>query len=217
MGTDIRKHTAPLAGETPSRQVINDLSLTVNDVIPIANTTARAQLVADLTAAGFTPSQTKPLYVHRADAGTGQELEVTTDGTTWRTISAPVWTTYTATLTGLTLGSGGSASTQWRREGDLIRVRYHFVLGSSAGMSQPRFSLPVTSVALRHTFEVVGHGSVAISGARYASAPLLASTTLAQVNYLGVSGILSDLTLAAPAAWLPGDSLAGELVYRPAF
>lgn len=48
MGTDVRKHTVPLAGEQPRRQAINDLSRSINDVIPIANATERAQLVTDL-------------------------------------------------------------------------------------------------------------------------------------------------------------------------
>lgn len=48
-------------------------------------------VVADIPArtalAGtFTPTPAKPLYVHRQNAGTGLELEVTTDGTNWRTI-----------------------------------------------------------------------------------------------------------------------------------
>ena len=88
MATDKRKHLAPAAGETPKRQSINDLSHSINDIVPVANTTERAQLVADLTALGtqFAPSATKPLYVHRQDAGTGRNLEVTIDGTTWRTV-----------------------------------------------------------------------------------------------------------------------------------
>lgn len=52
-------------------------------VVPVANTTARAALAATLS-----PTPAVPLYVHRADAEPGQELEVTTDGTTWRSITA---------------------------------------------------------------------------------------------------------------------------------
>lgn len=47
--------------------------------------------VADIpertTLAGtFSPTPAKPLYVHRQNAGTGLELEVTTDGTNWQTL-----------------------------------------------------------------------------------------------------------------------------------
>lgn len=90
MATDIRRHTAPAAGETPRRQSINDLSLTVNDIVYVANTTARAQLVAGLNTAGVGPSTTRPIYVHRGDATAGKELEYTTDGTTWTSVAAPL-------------------------------------------------------------------------------------------------------------------------------
>ncbi|MBN8881922.1 MAG: hypothetical protein J0H73_06355 [Salana multivorans] len=54
-------------------------------VVPVPNTTARAALVTGL---GWTPTPGRPLYVHRADAGTGRELEVTTNGSAWRSIRA---------------------------------------------------------------------------------------------------------------------------------
>lgn len=85
MGTDIRRHTAPLPGETPRRRSINDLSLTVNDIVPVANVTERAELVDDLNAASVGPSASRPLYVDRADAAPGMRLESTIDGTTWIT------------------------------------------------------------------------------------------------------------------------------------
>lgn len=217
MGTDIRKHTAPLAGETPSRQVINDLSLTVNDVIPIANTTARAQLVVDLTAAGFTPSQTKPLYVHRADAGAGLELEVSTDGTTWRTIASSVWTAYTPTVSGVSLGSGTVTAT-WRREGGLIRVRPKLVWGGGASGSSPKITLPVTSATPTAPFQALGLATIttASSGAIYAGAFTHLNTTTAQINYFGTNGLLTDITLSAPGVPAVGDSISGEFTYIPA-
>jgi hypothetical protein len=50
-------------------------------VVPVANVTARATL-----ATAVAPSLSEPLYVHRADAPAGLELEVSTDGTTWRSV-----------------------------------------------------------------------------------------------------------------------------------
>lgn len=60
-------------------------SLAGKVIVPVANEAERAALVASLT---WTPSPSRPLYVHRADAGTGLELEVTTSGTVWRTVRA---------------------------------------------------------------------------------------------------------------------------------
>lgn len=76
MATSPRKHVVPAPGETPRRQVINDLAASINDFVPVANVTERAQLVADLTALDVGPSLARPLYVHRADAPDGFELEV---------------------------------------------------------------------------------------------------------------------------------------------
>lgn len=91
MGTSARKHTIPLAGETPTRAAIASGFASVNDIIPVPNATARAQLLADLAAPtdgspAYTPSAARPLHVRRADAAPGAELEVTTDGSTWRPV-----------------------------------------------------------------------------------------------------------------------------------
>jgi|GEM_PF-1441672 len=88
MATNPRGHTVPSAPETPSRAAIFGSLLTIGDIVRVANTTARSQLVADLTAAGVGPSAARPLYVHRTDAATGRELEVTVDGSTWRAVAS---------------------------------------------------------------------------------------------------------------------------------
>lgn len=67
MGTSPRTHTIPLAGETPRRQAIVDLATSINDIVPAANATARAQILADLTAAGQAPTAARPLYVMQTD------------------------------------------------------------------------------------------------------------------------------------------------------
>ncbi|ROR95987.1 hypothetical protein EDD28_0557 [Salana multivorans] len=54
-----------------------------SSIVPVANTVGRDALVAGL---GWTPTPTRPLYVHRANAATGWEIELTTNGTTWRSL-----------------------------------------------------------------------------------------------------------------------------------
>lgn len=83
MATSARKHTVPAGGETPKREVINDALASVNDIVPVANTTERAQLVADLVADGAGPTTARPLYVYRGDAPSLSTIEKTTDGTNW--------------------------------------------------------------------------------------------------------------------------------------
>lgn len=82
MATNARGQTV-LDGTPVTRASIQGLLLQANDIRPVANVTARAQLVADLTAAGLSPTPARPLYVDRADAYIHQRLESTVDGTTW--------------------------------------------------------------------------------------------------------------------------------------
>ena len=77
MATDARGHIAPAGGETPRRQVVNDLSLSINDPVMVANDTARAQALVDLGS-----SAARPLVVRQQD--TAQYWEH--NGTDWRPI-----------------------------------------------------------------------------------------------------------------------------------
>lgn len=87
---DLRKHDAFGENEQPSRAGFNALSLSINDFVPVANVTERAQLVADLNAIGRGPSAGKPLMVYRADARDGFRLEVSENGTSWRAVNQPL-------------------------------------------------------------------------------------------------------------------------------
>ncbi len=82
MATSPRNHVVPAALETPRRQAINDLAASINDFVVVTNVTDRAQKASDLS-----PSTTRPLVVWRQDARAGFELEVTTNGSTWRSVN----------------------------------------------------------------------------------------------------------------------------------
>ena len=114
---DARRHSVPSGGDAPSRAgwVLGPL-LTVRDPIPVANATDRAQVLTDLAAAGIVPSASEPIFFFRADAGTGRELEYTTNGTTFHTVIAgdtgwvaatynASWNTYTTLKTRLVGGA----------------------------------------------------------------------------------------------------------------
>lgn len=85
MATNARKQTIPAGSDTTiSRDTIfKDFGNSIRDVVPVANTTERAQLVTDLTAEGEGPSGAKALVVHRADAPGLHRIESTTNGTVW--------------------------------------------------------------------------------------------------------------------------------------
>lgn len=88
MSVDVRGHTVPAGDDAPSRAALLQLALSIGDPIPVANATARAQKLVDLAAEGIVPSTSTPVFFWRADAQPGSELEVTTDGTTFRPYAA---------------------------------------------------------------------------------------------------------------------------------
>lgn len=153
-------------------------------------------------------------------------------GSVWKAWESD-WISYTATLSAgtgsFTVGTGGSASqvTQYRYEAGTVRVRYSFVLGSSgfAVGTQPKFTLPVTAVALAHPF--FGYVSGSLGGTMFdtsATALLLSvvvadntSTTVvrpATVN--NVSGLLAYPTATTPWTWAAGDAMQGSFTYEAA-
>jgi len=83
--TNARKHVIPAGGEQSISRltVFESFGLSINDVVPVANTTERAQVVSALTAKGRGPSATRPLVVHRADAPGLHRIEYTINGTVW--------------------------------------------------------------------------------------------------------------------------------------
>lgn len=83
--SNARGHETPDGTDVSvSRATIFDaFGNSIRDIPAVANTTARAQLVTDLTTASETPSDTAPLYVYRADAPGLHRIEYTEDGTVW--------------------------------------------------------------------------------------------------------------------------------------
>lgn len=104
MATSARNHTVPAPLETPRRQAINDALASVNDIVPVANVTERAQLLADL---GWTPSAARPLVISRADAPSGAQFEYTVGETSGSTVLWRTWSGESAPVVP-TLASGWS-------------------------------------------------------------------------------------------------------------
>lgn len=65
------------------QQSVSDALGATARIFPVANVAARTAL-----AASSSPSPATPLFVFRADAPSGSQLEYTTDGTTWVTLGA---------------------------------------------------------------------------------------------------------------------------------
>lgn len=202
---------------TPLASNINAISTAVTNAFNsetrtfrVANQAARDAL---LTARGASASA--PLQVDRADTGV---IERNTTGVIggWKATSN-LWTSYAASLSGFNVGTG-TASTIWRYDGDLVRVRYAFTFGVSGTVpTNPRFSLPVASVALAHPYPLTcGFGDLwrASGASTYPGTPVLFNTTTVEIIYGTIPGAAVAPTV--PFTWTVSDSMSGELSYRPA-
>ena len=137
MATSARKHTVPAPLETPRRQAINDALASVNDIVPVANVTERAQLLADL---GWTPSAARPLVISRGDAPSGAQFEYTvgeTSGSTilWRTLAGESSANITAFGPGWSAASGAGHTPRVFRSGNIVLLQGAVVLGTGGSMT----------------------------------------------------------------------------------
>jgi len=86
MAIDARNHIVPTGGSAVDIEaIVKALSLSVNDIVHVADNTARATLVSDLAVAGYTVNADNPLYVHNKGQAAGKQLQSTVDGSTWNT------------------------------------------------------------------------------------------------------------------------------------
>lgn len=83
--TNLRKHTIPSGADKSFNRatIFEAFGNSIHDIVPVANTTERAQLVAALNAKGAGPTAANPLVVHRADAPGLHRIEYSADGTVW--------------------------------------------------------------------------------------------------------------------------------------
>lgn len=77
MATDKRGHEVPTGASPARRQSLLDLSLTINDIVLVANETARTAKVLDLAPTSSRPAfvyqlDTAELWVHTASTGAGR-------------------------------------------------------------------------------------------------------------------------------------------------
>ena len=139
---DARGHDVPGELEAPDYRDTNRLSASINDFVPVPNVTARAQLVADLAAQTptYVPSTTRPLYVHRTDAGPRGLLEKTIDGTTWEAI-AGVTAPAPLPLVASDWSHRDGRGVQWYQDGPDIVIQGSFVSRSAGVTSTSLFAV----------------------------------------------------------------------------
>lgn len=225
MATDARGHTVPASTDHPSRATLLNLSLGIRDLIPTATTTTRATLISALTAAGQGPSTSNPIYVFRADARPDAAIEVTTDGTTWRSI--PMSTNLqsftpvlAASTTSPTLGTGSSVAGQYVQTGDPWVEGNGTIdfgtAGAAAGSGTFTLSLPVagTSAAVTNGDLVGDAGFFDSSGGRFYICKLrIVTATTARLVEVSAGTFVSS---SSPVAVAINDVINYSFGYVPA-
>lgn len=85
MASNARKHTIPAGADKSFNRAMlfETFGNSINDVIPVANATDRAQVVSDLAAKGVGPTAADPLVVIRGDAPGLHRVEYSYDGSVW--------------------------------------------------------------------------------------------------------------------------------------
>lgn len=217
MGTTAGGLPYPDGGDTfdPSGDI--QVGLTAADtgrIIPVANTTARAAL-----AAAYSPSASKPLYVHRQDAAAGEEIERTIDGTTWLTVfSGIAWASYTPTVTGF--NASVTPVARYMMVGRTVHYEGKITTGGAATGS---YTVTLPTAAASNTVQAAGTGPMgtakAVVGSNtYPGIVSLNSTTALRFQGMPTGGgsALALWGAAGPATWGSGDSLHFSFTYEAA-
>jgi hypothetical protein len=129
------------------------------------------------------------------------------------------WTSYTPTLTNVTLGTGGASSFWWNKIGKVVFVKGNIVLGSS-GFSiggSVSFSLPVTSAAqAAYPLGIANYadGGTLFEGiVRYTSST---SAAFAAISSGGTYTSYSNLSSTVPFTWGAADAIRFQMMYEAA-
>ncbi len=136
--------------------------------------------------------------------------------------SAWAWTTWTPTITGITVGNGVITQAKYTQIGKSVFVKFLFTFGTTTTLtSDPVITLPVTSTSLTGAFRCLGTGTFYDSSATSGvlAQPTYQSTTqvVFKCLYAGASyGTYSGSNSTIPFTWATGDEVSGEFVYEAA-
>jgi hypothetical protein len=197
------------------RQGIEDLADSAENVILEAGTPRYADAAARTTAI---PS---PVLGMRSVL-TSTEITYRYNGSAWKEWDSD-WITWTTTPTGITIGTGGSASTLQRYKYITGRCLfyYKFTLGTSGASvgTAPYLTLPFSLVPPTTRYATLpGDGSTWDSSANsqnYTKARIN-DTTANQALLSTYTGTYANITATAPWTWAAGDQLGGEFWGDPA-
>jgi len=135
------------------------------------------------------------------------------------------WTSYTPTLTNLTLGNG-TLTASYNQTGKTVWVDFKFVLGSTSAVTGvPRFTLPVTANSKYSSTQnnFIGHVWIEDSGvSNYFGASTIATSTgmgatdIYVQNAAGTYLTLTGITNLIPFTWGTADYITARVSYEAA-
>jgi hypothetical protein len=130
------------------------------------------------------------------------------------TAVAAAWTSWTPTLTNLTLGNGTLAAA-YRRVGKTGDLRFAFTLGSTSAVgTNPQFSLPFTlnSTIASSGLQLIGPATLVDSGtARRMGAIQADTSTTVSIIQINATPAVASITATSPWTWTTGDMLMCNL------
>jgi hypothetical protein len=146
-------------------------------------------------------------------------VEYVWNGSSW---DGGAWKSWTPTVTGtLTLGSGGSASYAFSKQGKTITVRGKIIFGTGGTMSSATLSLPVNAIsAYSASNDGGGMLTASKSGSLYAGVVRISNgTTLIPSSYTA-AGLGAIATISASSfnanAFASGDYISFSATYEAA-
>jgi len=188
-----------------------------------ANITDRRRRASALGGITVCTSATRPATPYQGQCiyETDTTKVLVYDGAAWvEMLTAGAWTSYTPTLTNLTLGNG-TLSAAYHRVGRRINFRFKFILGSTSAVgTSPQFTLPVQAHSDWAINMPIGSCILLDSAVQvYLGCPIMINATtvaMCAVNTAGATGITASTTPSVPFTWGTGDVLMTIGTYEAA-
>jgi hypothetical protein len=185
-----------------------------------ANITDRRRRASALGGVVVCTSGTRPttglyegLFIYETDT----DKVFVYSGSSWVTVASR-WTSWTPTLTNLTLGNGTMVA-EFTEVGDTVHYHFRCTLGSTSAMgTNPQFSVPVTIGSgygvVTSIMGVANLDEAGVSGRL--AIPLYVSTSAIRISYPDANNVFQSITSSAPFTWGAGDVIDASGFYKAA-
>jgi hypothetical protein len=204
-GTTVTLIDATLAGDI--------IEIFANELVPLTDAISKGQYNAKGALLSATAASTPGVLAVGANDTvlTADSSEAT--GLKWAAASGPTVSSYTPTLTNLTLGNG-TLTAKYSQTGKIVTVYFNFTLGSTSSVgSNPSMTLPVSAADIYNTAKLflADYGTVTYWGSAWNgdATTVYLEADRADDTYLKAAGV----TATVPHTWAVNDSIVFTLTY----